>query len=361
MTGTPLPNAPENRDDDSAHGCWWPTPAAATGLGPMPGTDPHEAMNVVAGEFTDFVHLIELPERGPGADAIGRTAALLAEADRSFEVETTPSGWRLGHAGHSVLRKARAYISQDIDALEEFTVGYVGALKVSIAGPWALAAEVADPAGEAVIRDRGAVSELAAALAETVRDLIARVARAVPGAHLVIELVEDVIPGVLAGRIRMTSGRLFHRSVEPMVVQTHLGTVVQGIHEAGARAAIRCFTPRTPVDLLIGAGADAVSVNLAVALDDQEALPRAWEAGVGLLLGCVPVSRAVDRSTDTAVSAPLREFMSRSGFGEVPRNVAITPQGGLAAVDMPTARAVIAACRRVGSIVRDDLEASRAP
>jgi len=303
----------------------------------MPGSDPHEAMNVVAGEFTDFVHLVELPDRGPGADAIGRTAALLAEADRSFEVETTPSGWRLGHAGHSVLRRARAYISQDIDALEEFTVGYAGALKVSITGPWSLAAGIADPAGEAVIRDRGAVSEIAAALAETVRELITRVTRAVPGAHLVVELVEDSVPGVLAGRIRMTSGRLFHRSVEPMVVQTHLRTVVDGIHGAGARAAIRCFTPRTPVDLLIDSGADAVSVNLAVDLDDT-----------------------VGRLSDTAVSAPLREFMFRSGFGDVPRNVAITPQGGLAAVDMPTARAVISACRRVGSIVRDDLESTHA-
>jgi len=360
VTDTPDPNTREDRDDDSTHGCRWPNPAAATGLGSMPGSDPHEAMNVVAGEFTDFVHLVELPDRGPGADAIGRTAALLAEADRSFEVETTPSGWRLGHAGHSVLRRARAYISQDIDALEEFTVGYAGALKVSITGPWSLAAGIADPAGEAVIRDRGAVSEIAAALAETVRELITRVTRAVPGAHLVVELVEDSVPGVLGGRIRMTSGRLFHRSVEPMVVQTHLRTVVDGIHGAGARAAIRCFTPRTPVDLLIDSGADAVSVNLAVDLDDPEALPRAWEAGVGLLLGCVPVSAAVGRSSDTAVSAPLREFMSRSGFGEVPRNVAITPQGGLAAVDMPTARGVISACRRVGSIVRDDLESTHA-
>lgn len=326
----------------------------------MPGIDAHEAMNVVAGEFVDFVHLVELPDRGPGADSIGRTAALLAEVETSFEVETTPSGWRLGHAGRSALRRARSFLSHDIDALEEFSLNYAGPVKVSIAGPWSMAVGVADPAGEALIRDPGAVSELAAALAETAGALVARVQRAVPGASIVIELAEDLIPAVLAGRIRMSSGRLAHRSVEPLTVQSHLNTVVERIHASGARAAIRCFAPRAPIDLLIGAGADAVSVNLALALPENEALPRAWEAGVGLLLGSVPVSAGVGQASDTVISAPLREFMARSGFGEVPRNIAVIPQGGLAQVDMPTAREVIDACRRVGEIVRDDLESTRA-
>ena len=65
----------------------------------MPGTDPAEAMRVVAGELPDFPHLPELPDRGPGADLTGRTAALLIE----IPVEVTPRGWRLaerrGHRG----------------------------------------------------------------------------------------------------------------------------------------------------------------------------------------------------------------------------------------------------------------------
>ena len=360
MTDTHDSKSREDRDDDSAHNCNWPLPAVATGVGPMPGIDAHEAMNVVAGELGDFVHLIELPDRGPGADLLGRAACLLAEADRSFEVETTPSGWRVGHAGSSVMRRARNYVSQDIDALEEFTVGYAGPLKVAIAGPWSLAAGIADPAGESLIRDPGAASELAAGMAETAQELTARVARAVPGAAVVIEIIEDVIPSVLEGRIKMSSGRLTHRSVEAVVVQSHLRTVVEGVHAAGARASIRCFAPRAPIDLLVGTGADAVSVNLGLALPNDESLPRAWESGVGLLLGCVPVSVNVGQASDTAVSATLREFMSRNGFADVPANIALTPQGGLAGVDMSTARAIIGACRRVGSIVRDDLETTHA-
>ena len=32
----------------------------------MPGTDPDEAMRVIAGELPDFPYLPELPDRGPG-------------------------------------------------------------------------------------------------------------------------------------------------------------------------------------------------------------------------------------------------------------------------------------------------------
>ncbi len=46
--------------------------------------------------------------------------------------------------------------------------------------------------------------------------------------------------------------------------------------------------------------------------------------------------------------------MDESGFGEVPSNIAITPTRGLAALDPASARVVIAACTRVGAIVRDD-------
>ncbi len=39
----------------------------------MPGTDPAEAVRIVAGELPDFPYL---PARGRGADLIGRTAGL---------------------------------------------------------------------------------------------------------------------------------------------------------------------------------------------------------------------------------------------------------------------------------------------
>ena len=50
-----------------------PVAPAGTGPGPMPGTDPRESARVVMGECHALPFLPELPERGPGADQIGRT------------------------------------------------------------------------------------------------------------------------------------------------------------------------------------------------------------------------------------------------------------------------------------------------
>lgn len=338
---------------DGAH-IAWPFPAIATGVGPMPGTDPEEATNIVTGEFSSFPHLVELPARGPGADPVGRTGALLAQIDRSFEVETTPSGWRLGHAGQSELRRAQAWLAQDIDSLEQFAANFRGPLKVQLLGPWTLASQLADPAGEAVLRDPGAVRDLADALADAACQLRDRVARAIPGAQIVVELAEPMAPDVLQGRVRFSSGRLLHRSVEPAVMEQHLATVLSAVSASGGLPAVRCSVNRPPIDLFRGAGARVLAVDITRPLPTDDALPRAWEAGVGLLLGCVRSTPDVDRLSDTAVSEPLRRFMDDMGFAEIPNTIALTPCSGLAALGPDGARAVMNATMRVGRIVRDD-------
>ncbi len=102
----------------------------------MPGTDPAEAMRVVAGELPGFPYLPELPARGPGADITGRTAALLID----IPVETTPRGWRLAERPGRDLARARSMLSNDLDVMEEELQGYVGPLKIQVCGPWTLAA-----------------------------------------------------------------------------------------------------------------------------------------------------------------------------------------------------------------------------
>jgi len=114
---------------------------SATGIGSMPGTDPAEAARIVVGELPDFPYLPELPARGPGADLIGRTAALLID----FPLETTTGGWRIAERPGRYMRAAQSMMSSDLDALEEQLAGYEGPLKISLAGPWTLAATI-DPA-----------------------------------------------------------------------------------------------------------------------------------------------------------------------------------------------------------------------
>ncbi|HKE51077.1 MAG TPA: methionine synthase, partial [Actinomycetes bacterium] len=113
-------------------------PGLATGVGSLPGTDPGEATRLVFGELPGFPHLPELPARGPGADMIGRTAALLVD----LAVELTSTGWAFtGRPGRDV-RRARSLLSADLDALEEVAAGYRGPMKIQIAGPWTLAAAI---------------------------------------------------------------------------------------------------------------------------------------------------------------------------------------------------------------------------
>ncbi len=52
----------------------WPP---ATGVGSLPGTDCVAAIRLVLDALPDGPHVPELPERGPGADLIGRGAGLL--------------------------------------------------------------------------------------------------------------------------------------------------------------------------------------------------------------------------------------------------------------------------------------------
>ena len=331
----------------------WPVPAAATGVGSMPGTDAREATNIVVGEFGAVPHLVELPARGPGGDPVGRTASMLAQVDRTFEVETTTSGWRVGHTGQGVLRRARTWLSEDLEAFEEYARGHSGFAKAQILGPWSLAARIEDQAGESLIRDPGAVAELAGAVAEAARDLISRMRLAAPEAPLIVQVDEPELRRVLDGRVRMSSGRLFHRSAEAAVVQGHLSHITAAVRGAGAVSAIRCAAAGAPIDLIVGSGAEVIALDLALPLESPDALPQLWESGIGLMLGCVPATTDLSRS-DTQVSAPLRRFMDRAGFSDVPASVAVTPRTGLAHLDLESARAVMDACIRLGSVVRDE-------
>src|ERR1700712_2949207 len=131
-----MPAAAPGPGDDGGTG---PGPVAwgpATGVGSLPGTDPAEALRVVLGELPGFAHLPELPDRGAGADLLGRSAALLVD----LAVDLTPAGWRLVPRPGIDLRRAREFLDRDLDAVHEVAEGWVGPFKVQAAGPWTLAA-----------------------------------------------------------------------------------------------------------------------------------------------------------------------------------------------------------------------------
>ena len=331
--------------------------AEATGVGSMPGASAIEAARIVAGELPGFLHVVELPARGPGADMIGRTGGLLAAVSTGMSMETTPDGWRFATGIGRQMRRAASFLGEDLDALEETAQQYRGPVKCQVAGPWTLGAAVELPTGERALRDPGAVWDIAQALGEAVTDHVSDLRRRVPGASsIVVQVDEPALPAVLAGRIGTASGLSSYRAVDPQDAERAMSHVLEAARRAGAVVGVHCCAADVPFALLRASGADFVSVDVTL-LDAaaDEGLGAAWEAGLGILAGTVP-STGVGRLTDTAASAPLRDTMSRLGLESEARlaQVAVTPVCGLAGASPAWSRTALAACRAVGRVLRHD-------
>ena len=332
-------------------------PAEATGVGSMPGTSALEAARIVAGELPGFVHLVELPARGPGADLVGRTGGLLAGVEPGLGMETTPGGWRFGGGAGRDMRRAVSFLGEDLDALEETTQGYAGPVKMQVAGPWTLAACVELPSGERVLKDPGAVRDLSQALGEAVREHVAAMRRRVPRASaFVVQLDEPALPAVLAGRIGTASGLSSYRAVEPHAAEQVLASVLESVVDAGAIPGVHCCAAAAPLDLLAASGAGVASIDLLL-LDHEgdEALGRWIESGRGLLAGVV-ASTGSGPLGDARASAPLRNALHRLGLEDERwlAQIAVTPTCGLAGATPSWARTALAACRSTGRVLRHD-------
>lgn len=342
------------------------TAAAATSVGSFPGIHPLETARIIAGELPDFLHVAELPERGPGADMIGRTGGLLAAVASGLALETTPQGWRFASAPGRQMRMAQSFLGEDLDALEETAVGYAGPVKCQLAGPWTLAAAIELRTGERALRDPAAVRDIAEALAEAVRLHIADLRRRIPSASaIVVQFDEPALAAVLAGRIGTASGLSSYAAVDKQVAEDMLARVFDAASKVAALAGAHCCASEVPIDLLRAAGARFVSLDFTLLeretrLDDD--LGQAWEAGVGILAGAVP-SVADGDITDSRASAPLRAVLNRLGFEDESwlGQVAVTPACGLAGASPAWARTALGACTAVGRVVRNDVNEAEEP
>lgn len=333
----------------------------ATGIGSLPGTDPVEAAATVWGELPDFPHLPELPDRGVGADMIGRTGALLA--DLALEVATT--GWRL--ASHPSLdqRRARDLLERDLDAVAVVAAGYAGPIKLQLAGPWTLAAAVELPRGEKAVGDAGAVRDIRQSMAEGVRAHLADLRARMPGGRFVAQLDEPSLPAVLAGQVRVASGLGVIPAVPDQTAEQDLAELVESVD---APVLVHCCAADVPVDLLRRAGVAGLAVGLNLLTAAQyDAIGAALEAGVVLALGIQPEPARSDATemADAAgvargdvsaewadhAAAGIRELLARVGFdpGSTADRVLVTPTCGLASATPAEARAAMQTCRHTAS------------
>jgi methionine synthase II (cobalamin-independent) len=308
-----------------------PSWGPATGVGSLPGTDPVEALRVVTGELPEFAHLPELPGRGPGADLVGRSAALLVD----LAVELTPAGWRLVPRPGTDQRRARELLARDLDALSDVAEDYTGPFKVQAAGPWTLAAGLERTRGDRAVVDPGARRDLAQSLTEGLAAHVAAVSARVPGARVVVQLDEPSLPAVLVGALPTVSGWGKLPAVEAPVVKQELATVVDALP---GPVVVHCCADRAPLGLLHAAGADAVSFDLGL-VQDLDALGTAVEAGTHLFPGVVPGTDA-PLPEPKATASRLHAWWRELGFpaDELHEAVTLTPSCGLAAATPGYAR-----------------------
>ncbi|MFJ3979608.1 methionine synthase [Streptomyces sp. NPDC090021] len=325
--------------------------AGATGVGSLPGGDAREAAKTATGSFEDFPYLPELPARGPGADMIGRSTGLLVDMYAHVE----PSGWRISDRPGRDTRRARSWLGEDLDALEEFTQGYTGRLKIQAVGPWTLAAALELHGGEAMLQDAGACRDLAGSLAEGLREHLADVRKRIPGADIVLQLDEPSLTAVLLGRVRSASGYRTYRAVDRQVVEGTLREVF-AVHDG--EVIVHSCAPEVPFGLLRRAGATGVSFDFSLLTErEDDAVGEAVEGGTKLFAGVVP-------GTDSPLSDPggsvmgVRKLWRRLGLapGTLAESVVVTPSCGLAGASPAYARAVQAHCVRAARSLADNPE-----
>ena len=338
-----------------AAGAIWPA-GAATGVGSMPGTDVREATALVLGELPDLPHLPELPARGPGADMIGRTASQLVE----LHVDLQPSGWRLVDRPGRDERRGLSWLDEDLDALEERAAGWQGPLKVALAGPWTLAAGVELPRGNKALADSGATRDLAESLTAAAGELLAQLARRVPGARLVLQLDEPSLPAVLAGHVPTASGWDVLRAVEGVVAQEALRDLITAV---GVPVVVHCCADDPPIRLLTGTGAaalslDALALGLVRPAPADDPIGEALEAGLALFAGVVPGDAASGLSDVATTVEPVRRLWHRLGLApeSLAHSVVLTPSCGLAGATPDRARRALALVRAGGRALVDDPE-----
>ena len=321
----------------------------ATGVGSMPGEEEHEyaeAVRFVLGELPDLPHLPELPGRGAPAAMTGRALAIMSDLGADLQ----PAGWRLTDAPGIDHRRARSRLAQDLDILEEQAQGLEGAFKVQVTGPWTLAATVEKPRGDKLLGDHGARRELAQALAEGLRGHVADVRRRLRDVdRLVVQVDEPALAAVLTANVPTASGFQRHRSVDQPDASAALEWVLDAITEAGAEPWVHTCAAGTPLDLLRGAGARGLSVDLSqMSAADHDVLAEALEHDETVVLGVVPSADPTTPPTDGEVAERVIRWLDMLGLdpATIGGRLALSTTCGLAGASHDWSRQALTTVRK---------------
>ena len=323
-------------------------PIRTTGVGSWPGTDMMDAIKIAFAECPDLPYLPELPARGSYAQLIGRSTAFLA----GLAVDLQPAGWRLTDASGRDHRLAISTLLNDLDLLEEHAQGYEGTVKLSVAGPWTLAAMMERPRGDRVLADSGARRDLSQSLAEGAAQLVAELVRRLPDVEPLIQLDEPMLPAVLAGTIATASGLSRHRAIESSEIS---GAIIYARERlAPTPVAVHCCAADPPIELLRLAGVSGVLLDIdQLSAADWDDVAATLEAGQWIGMGALPTDRML--GPDQVARRVLSSLRDLGLEPPVAARVVITPACGLASASRDDAVRALRTLRSAAQIVVEQL------
>lgn len=274
-----MPEQPHEPERNDVH---------ATAFCQFPGTDPLQIHEIIRGELGEpnLAVFPQLADRGVGADPVGRSATLLAEI--GFDLQ--PHGWRVGVNDGVDARRARSILRSD----ENLLADVLGAeqkpaqrLKLTVLGPWSLAARLYLSSGERTISDHGARRDIIAAYAHGLKEHLDRLARITSVRSFTVQLDEPQFADVLDGTIKTSSGYRTLRSIPRSEVRNSYEEFFNVLCADSPQHQIKPLLNLPTgderwierMDLLTQAGTTAVAV------DPQGMGHRQWERVAGFVEG----------------------------------------------------------------------------
>ncbi len=340
------------------YGCPVSAFATGTGLGSWPGTSARAAAEVVVGELGGgLAHLVELPDRGVGADMIGRTGALLVD----IALDTAPRGYRLVARPGAASRRAVSLLGEDIDALEEAweIAGLRGSghpVKVQAAGPLTLAAQLELANGHRAVTDPGAVRDLAASLAEGLAahraDLVRRL-----DTEVFVQLDEPSLTAAVAGRLAGVTALTPVPPIEEAVATTLLDGCAAALQ---SDVLVHSCAPDIAWNVLQRSAITALALDCtALESSDYDQIGAFIDSGRTVVMGVVPALAPARLPAVEELASAVAAITDRIGFGRstLAERVGVSPVCGLAGAGAAWARTAVGLVRRVGEALNDDLDA----
>ena len=328
--------------------------AAATGVGSWPCSTPRQAAEIVIGELHQLPHLVELPDRGVGADLIGRAGAFLVD----IALDTVTRGYRIAARPGAVMRRARSLLDEDVDALEEAWEKAGGSdrvVKVQAPGPITLAAQLELANGHRAITDAGAVRDLTASLAEGISRHRADVARRL-STTVVVQFDEPLLAIALAGRL---TGVTALSTVHPVDETRFISLLDECVAAVGGEAMLHSCAAELPWKALRRSTISAVSLDIdTLTADDLDGLGEFVDSGRTVVLGVVPALAPIRPPSVEELAAAVVGVTDRLGF---PRallrdRIGISPACGLAGATEAWARSAIGLAQRVAEVMASEPE-----